>query len=114
MAVRTGKTKASRNLFSLKKQGIQDKLRIVIIPSVAATARGFSGRAGAVLLGWLPCWESWSACLPGRAAQAARCPLAVCGFWDLLTLTLPKGSPSLDFFLIHMMDEKTVILQAEE
>lgn len=86
----------------------------MIIPSVAATAGGFSGRVGAVLLGWLPCWKSSSACLPGRAAQAARCPLAVCGFWDLLTLPLPEASPSLDFFLIRVMDEKTVILQAEE
>lgn len=63
--------------------------------------------AGAVLFGWLPCWSSLSACLPGRAEQAARCPLAVCGFGDLLTLPLPEAVPSLDSFLIHAVDEKT-------
>lgn len=78
----------------------------MIIPSVAETAGGFLGRAGAVLSGWLPCWKSSSACLPGRAEQAARCPLAVCGFQDLLTLPLPQASPSRDSFLIRAVDEK--------
>lgn len=73
---------------------------------VAETAGGFLGRAGAVLFGWLPCWKSSSACLPGRAEQVARCPLAVCGFRDLLTLPLPEASPSLDSFLIRAMDGK--------
>lgn len=74
---------------------------------MAEAAGGFLGRAGAVLFGWLPCWKSSSACLPGRAEQADRGPLAVCGFRDLLTLPLPEASPSLDSFLIRVMDEKT-------
>ena len=79
----------------------------MIISSVAETAGGFLGRAGAVLFGWLPSWKSSSACLPGRAEQAARCPLAVCSFRDLLTLPLPEASPSLGSFLKRAMDEKT-------
>lgn len=74
---------------------------------MAETVGGFLGRAGVMLFGWLPCWKSLSACLPGKAEQAARCPLAVCGFQDLLTLPVPEASPSLDSFLIHVMDMKT-------
>lgn len=74
---------------------------------MAETVGGFLGRAGVVLFGWLPCWKSSSACLPGKAEQAARCPLAVCGFQDLLTLPAPEASPSLDSFLIRVMDMKT-------
>lgn len=87
--------------------GSKDKPCIVIIPSATEAAGGFLGRAEAMLLGWLPGLQSSSARLPGRAEQAARCPPAVCGFGDLLTLPLPMASPSLDSFLIHMMDEKT-------
>lgn len=75
--------------------------------SVAETAGGFLGRAGAVLFGWLPCWKSWSACLPGKAEQAARCPPAVCGFGDLLALPVPEASASLDSVLLCAMEEKT-------
>lgn len=74
---------------------------------VAETAGGCLGRAGVVLFGWLPCWKSLSACLPGKAEQAARCPPAVCGFRDLLTLPLPGASPSLDSVLLCVMEERT-------
>lgn len=79
----------------------------MIMLLVAETAGGFFGRAGAVLFGWLSCWKSWSACLPGKAEQAARCPPAVCGFRDLLTLPLPEASPSLDSVLLCATEEKT-------
>lgn len=79
----------------------------MIMLSVAETAGGFLGRAGVVLFGWLLCWKSSSACLPGQAEQAARCPLAVCGFQDLLTLPLSEASPSLDSVLPRAMEEKT-------
>lgn len=79
----------------------------MIMILVAETAGGFLGRAGAVLFGWLRCWKSLSACLPGKAEQAARCPPAVCGFRDLLPLPLPEASPSLDSVLLHVMEERT-------
>lgn len=102
--------KGEQKFVFLKKNrtaGTKDKPCIVIMLSVTETAGGFLGRAGVVLFGWLPCWKSSSACLPGQAEQAARCPPAVCGFQDLLTMPLSEASPSLDSVLARAMEEKT-------